>query len=80
MVPEEQTIVLYLGGLRLEIYDVFQLPPSWTYNDVFKLAIKVECQLKAWLKMVVEVLVLSDVITLLTKGIKPIRPSQSSKV
>ncbi|KAK4489910.1 hypothetical protein RD792_000558 [Penstemon davidsonii] len=44
--PEEQTIARYLGGLRTEIRNVIQLQPYWTYNDVFKLAIKVEKQLK----------------------------------
>ena len=44
--PEEQTIARYLGGLRSNIANVVQLQPYWTYNDVFKLAIKVEHQLK----------------------------------
>lgn len=44
--PKEQTVACYLGGLKLEIRSVVQLQPYWTYNDVFKLAIKVELQLK----------------------------------
>lgn len=44
--PEEQTIARYLGGLKPEIGNIVQLQPYWTYNDVFKLAIKVERQLK----------------------------------
>ena len=39
-------IARYLGGLRVEINDVVQLQPYWTYNDVCKLAMKVEKQLK----------------------------------
>lgn len=46
MEPEEQIIARYIGGLRPEISNVVQLQPHWTYNDVFKLAIKVERQLK----------------------------------
>ncbi|XP_022899409.1 uncharacterized protein LOC111412720 [Olea europaea var. sylvestris] len=43
--PEEQTIARYLGGLRTEICDVVQLQPYWTFNNVCKLAAKVEKQL-----------------------------------
>ena len=43
---EEQMIAHYLSGLHVEINDVVQLQPYWTYNDVCKLAIKVEKQLK----------------------------------
>ncbi|KAF8387579.1 hypothetical protein HHK36_026233 [Tetracentron sinense] len=45
--PEEQTIARYLGGLRKEIHDVVTLQPYWTYDDVYKLAIKVEKQQKS---------------------------------
>lgn len=45
MEPEEQIIARYIGGLRLEISNVLQLAaPYGIYNDVFKLAIKVERQ------------------------------------
>ncbi|KAL3521868.1 hypothetical protein ACH5RR_014702 [Cinchona calisaya] len=44
--PEEQTIARYLGGLRIEICNVVQLQPYWTFHDVCKLALKVEKQLK----------------------------------
>jgi hypothetical protein len=44
--PEEQMVAHYLGGLRSEISNVVQLQPYWTYNDVCKLAHKVEKQLK----------------------------------
>lgn len=44
--PEEQTIARYLGGLRKEIHDVITLQPYWSYDDVYKLAVKVEKQLK----------------------------------
>lgn len=44
--PEEQMVARYLRGLRLEISNIVQLQPYWTYNDVFKLALKVEKQLK----------------------------------
>lgn len=44
--PEEQTIARYLCGLRMEIGNVVQLQPYWTYADVVKLALKVEKQLK----------------------------------
>ena len=43
---EEQMIAHYLIGLHVEISDVVQLQPYWTYNDVCKLAMKVEKQLK----------------------------------
>lgn len=44
--PEEQTIAHYLGGLRIEIGNMVQLRPYWTFQDVCKLAIKVEGQQK----------------------------------
>ncbi len=43
---EEQMIARHLGGLRVEISDVVQLQLYWTYNDVCKLAMNVEKQLK----------------------------------
>ncbi|KAK0598320.1 hypothetical protein LWI29_033651 [Acer saccharum] len=46
MEPEEQTIARYLGGLNYEISNVVQLQPYWTFDDVFKLAFKVEKQQK----------------------------------
>jgi hypothetical protein len=46
VVPEEQMIARYRGGLRFEIGNVVQLQPYWTCNDVCKLAFKVEKQLK----------------------------------
>ncbi|KAK0598955.1 hypothetical protein LWI29_001037 [Acer saccharum] len=46
MEPEEQTIARYLGGLNYEISNVVQLQPYWTFNDVCKLAFKVEKQQK----------------------------------
>ena len=39
-------IAHYLGRLRVELSDVVQLQTYWTYNDVCKLAMKVEKQLK----------------------------------
>jgi hypothetical protein len=44
--PEEQMVAHYLEGLRFKIGNVVQLQPYWTYNDVCKLALKVEKQLK----------------------------------
>ena len=44
--PEEQTIARYLGGLKEEIADVVQQQPYWSFNDVRKLALKVEKQQK----------------------------------
>ncbi|KAI9162193.1 hypothetical protein LWI28_024772 [Acer negundo] len=44
MEPEEQTIAYYLDGLNYEISNVLQLQPYWTFNDVCKLAFKVENQ------------------------------------
>nr|GEV83728.1 hypothetical protein [Tanacetum cinerariifolium] len=44
--PEEKTIARYLRGLHKEIYDVLTLQPFISYNDVFKLATKIEKQLK----------------------------------
>ncbi|KAK0587640.1 hypothetical protein LWI29_026225 [Acer saccharum] len=46
MEPEQQTIARYLGGLNYEISNVVQLQPYWTFNDVCKLAFKVEKQQK----------------------------------
>ena len=43
---EEQMIACYLDGLRVEIRDMVQLQPYWTFNYVCKLAMKVEEQLK----------------------------------
>ena len=43
---EEQTIARYLIGLKYEICNNFQLLPYWHFNDVCKLALKVERQLK----------------------------------
>ena len=47
---EEQTIARYLGGLKYEISNVVQLQPYWTFNNVCKLALKVEkkTQKKLW--------------------------------
>lgn len=42
----EQTIARYLGGLREEISNVVELQPYWTYDEVCKLALKVEKQQK----------------------------------
>ncbi|KAM2928344.1 hypothetical protein COP2_035599 [Malus domestica] len=44
--PEEQTIARYLGGLRREIHDAVVLQPYWSYDNIYKLAVKVEKQLK----------------------------------
>ncbi|GKD11728.1 putative nucleotidyltransferase, ribonuclease H, partial [Tanacetum coccineum] len=44
--PEEQTIARYLRGLRKDIHDVVNLQPFIFYSDVYKLATKVEKQLK----------------------------------
>lgn len=44
---EEQTIARYLGRLQSNIYVVVLLQSYWTYDDVFKIAIKVGQQLKA---------------------------------
>nr|GEY79856.1 reverse transcriptase domain-containing protein [Tanacetum cinerariifolium] len=44
--PDEKTIARYLCGLRKEIYDVVILQPFISYNDVYKLAAKVEKQVK----------------------------------
>ncbi|XP_056167648.1 uncharacterized protein LOC115661510 [Syzygium oleosum] len=43
---DEQTIARYLAGLRYEISDVVQLQQYWTYEDVCRLALKVEGQCK----------------------------------
>ncbi|KAK0604597.1 hypothetical protein LWI29_017342 [Acer saccharum] len=44
--PDEQTIARYLGGLRTDISNIVQLQPYWTYNDVVKLSLKVEKQIR----------------------------------
>ncbi|ONH94846.1 hypothetical protein PRUPE_7G034800 [Prunus persica] len=43
---EEHTVARYLGGMRREIHDVVVLQQYWSYDDVFKLAIQVEKQIK----------------------------------
>lgn len=44
--PEEQTIARYLGGLKMEVGNVVQLQLYWTFQDVCKIALKVERQQK----------------------------------
>ncbi|XP_071708618.1 uncharacterized protein [Rutidosis leptorrhynchoides] len=41
---EEQTIARFLGVLKPEIADVVNLQPYWSFNDVCRLALKVEKQ------------------------------------
>jgi hypothetical protein len=48
---EEQMVARCLGGLRSKVGNIVQLQPYWTYNDVCKLAIKVEKQLNDWRKI-----------------------------
>ncbi|PWA70702.1 hypothetical protein CTI12_AA286890 [Artemisia annua] len=43
---DEQTVARYLACLRSEIADVVHLQQFWSYNDVCRLALKVESQLK----------------------------------
>ncbi|GJS12981.1 RNA-directed DNA polymerase [Tanacetum coccineum] len=43
---DEETIARYLAALKPEISDVVQLQQYWSYNDVCRLARKVESQLK----------------------------------
>ncbi|GJX86206.1 RNA-directed DNA polymerase [Tanacetum coccineum] len=43
---EEQTMARYLACLRSEISDVVHLQQFWSYNNVCRLALKVESQLK----------------------------------
>ncbi|GKB43842.1 putative RNA-directed DNA polymerase, partial [Tanacetum coccineum] len=43
---EEQTVARYLASLRPEIADVVHLQQYWSYNDVCRLSLKVEGQLK----------------------------------
>ncbi|CAL9121038.1 unnamed protein product [Musa textilis] len=47
-VPEvpEQTVTRFLGGMNREIADMVELQPYWSFEDICKLAIKVEKQLK----------------------------------
>jgi hypothetical protein len=45
--PEEQIIERFFGALRPEISDMVQLQPYWNFNDVCRLSLKVEKQLKA---------------------------------
>ncbi|KAI9153736.1 hypothetical protein LWI28_015801 [Acer negundo] len=44
--PEEQTIAHYLGGLQTKICNTVQLQQYWSFNDVVKISLKVEKQLK----------------------------------
>nr|GEX33759.1 RNA-directed DNA polymerase [Tanacetum cinerariifolium] len=44
---EEQVVARFLGVLKPEIADIVSLQPYWTYTDVFRLALKVEKQIKA---------------------------------
>ncbi|XP_022023527.1 uncharacterized protein LOC110923773 [Helianthus annuus] len=43
---EEQIIAHFLGALRPDIADVVQLQPYWNFNDVCRLALKVEKQMR----------------------------------
>nr|GFA68994.1 reverse transcriptase domain-containing protein [Tanacetum cinerariifolium] len=43
---DEQTVARYFASLRPEISDVVQLQQFFSYNDVCRLALKVEAQLK----------------------------------
>ncbi|KAF8021452.1 hypothetical protein BT93_G1786 [Corymbia citriodora subsp. variegata] len=47
-IPEaqKQTIARFLGGLNQEVQDLVEFQPYWTFEDICKLAIKVEKQLK----------------------------------
>ncbi|GKB42146.1 RNA-directed DNA polymerase [Tanacetum coccineum] len=44
---EKQVVARFLGVLKPEIVDIISLQPYWTYTDVFRLALKVEKQIKA---------------------------------
>ena len=44
--PEEQSIARYIGGLRYDIANMLQLQTYLSMNDVCKLALKIEKQLK----------------------------------
>jgi Retrotransposon gag protein len=44
--PEKRTIARYLHGLRKGVHDMVTLLPFIYYHDVFKLATKIEKQLK----------------------------------
>ncbi|KAJ0589753.1 putative nucleotidyltransferase, Ribonuclease H [Helianthus annuus] len=44
---EEQVIARFLGALRSDVSDMVQLQPYWSFNDVCRLALQVEKQLKA---------------------------------
>ena len=44
--PQEQTIARFLGGLNREIANMMELQPFVFLEDIIKLSIKVERQLK----------------------------------
>ncbi|GJZ33589.1 RNA-directed DNA polymerase [Tanacetum coccineum] len=44
--PEKQTIAHYLKGLRVDISNILELQPYWSYSDVCKLTVKIEKQQK----------------------------------
>ncbi|GJV49791.1 reverse transcriptase domain-containing protein [Tanacetum coccineum] len=44
---EEQVVARFLGVLKPEIADIVSLQTYWTYTDIYKLALKVEKQIKA---------------------------------
>ena len=44
--PEEQSIARYIWGLRYDIANMLQLQTYLSMNDVCKLALKIEKQLK----------------------------------
>lgn len=48
---EEQVIARFLGVLRADILDMVQLQPYWNFNDVSRLALKIEKQLKVKAKV-----------------------------
>ncbi|GJS56056.1 putative reverse transcriptase domain-containing protein [Tanacetum coccineum] len=44
--PEKQIIAHYLKGLRVDISNILELQPYWSYSDVCKLTVKIEKQQK----------------------------------
>nr|GEV32692.1 hypothetical protein [Tanacetum cinerariifolium] len=44
---EEQVVAQFLKVLKPEIANIVSLQPYWTYTDIFRLALKVEKQIKA---------------------------------
>ncbi|XP_076917521.1 uncharacterized protein LOC143577597 [Bidens hawaiensis] len=75
---EEQMIARFLGALRPDVADIVQLQQFWTLYDVYRLALKVEKQLKAKTRVIPtrnQPPVRSSIASRTQTGAAPMKPS-----